>query len=135
MCCKAPVLAYHDVNKEVTIQCDASKEAVGAVLLQEGRPVAYASRKLRESEINWAPIEKEMPAIVFSTQKFSVYIPGKTTVVQTDHKPLETILRKPIATAPLRLQAMMQKVSDYGLKVGYFQARSKFSLIPLAKQV
>ena len=107
MCCKAPVLAYHDVNKEVTIQCDASKEAVGAVLLQEGRPVAYASRKLRESEINWAPIEKEMPAIVFSTQKFRVYIPGKTTVVQTDHKPLETILRKPIATAPLRLQAMM----------------------------
>ena len=59
MCCKAPVLAYYDVDKEVTIQCDASKEAVGAVLLQEGRPVAYASLKLRESEINWAPIEKE----------------------------------------------------------------------------
>ena len=135
MCCKAPVLAYHDVNKEVTIQCDASKEAVGAVLLQEGRPVAYASRKLRESEINWAPTEKEMLETVLSTQKFREYFLGKTTVVQTDHKPLETIPRKPIATAPLRLQAMMQKVSDYGLKVGYFQARRKFSLIPLAKQV
>ena len=107
MCCKAPVLAYDDVNKEVIIQCDASKEAVGAVLLQEGRPVAYASRKLRESEIKWAPIEKEMLAIVFSTQKFREYFLGKTTVVQTDHKPLETILRKPIATAPLRLQEMM----------------------------
>ena len=46
MCCKAPVLAYYDVRKEVTIQCDASKSAVGAVLLQEGRPIAYASRKL-----------------------------------------------------------------------------------------
>ena len=125
MCCKAPVLAYYDVNKEVTIQCDASKEAVGAVLLQEGRPVAYASRKLRESEINWAPIEKEMLTIVFSRQKFREYILGKTIVVQTDHKPLETILRKPIATAPLRLQAMMLKVSDYDLKV----ARSKFLLI------
>ena len=119
MCCKAPVLAYYDVDKEVTIQCDASKEAVGAVLLQEGRPVAYASRKLRESEINWAPIEKEMLTIVFSRQKFREYILGKTIVVQTDHKPLETILRKPIATAPLRLQAMMLKVSDYDLKVGY----------------
>ena len=107
MCCKAPVLAYHDVNKEVTIQCDASKEAVGAVLLQEGRPVAYASCKLRESEINWAPTEKEMLATVLSTQKFREYFLGKTTVVETDHKPLETILRKPIATAPLRLQAMM----------------------------
>ena len=44
VCCKASVLAYYDVNKEVTIQCDASKEPVGAVLLQEGRPIAYASR-------------------------------------------------------------------------------------------
>ena len=122
---KAPVLAYYDVNKEVIIQCDASKEAVGAVLLLEGRSVAYASRKLRESEINWAPIEKEMPAIVFSTQKFRVHIPGKTTVVQTDHKPLETILRKPIATAPLRLQAMMLKVSDYDLKVGYLPGKKQ----------
>ena len=125
MCCKAPVLAYYDVNKEVTIQCDASKEAVGAVLLQEGRPVAYASRKLRESEINWAPIEKEMLAIVFSTQKFREYILCKTTVDQTDHKPLETILHKPIATAPLRLQAMMLKVSDYDLKVGYLPGKKQ----------
>ena len=49
MCCEAPVLAYYDVRKDVTKQCDASKSAVGAVLLQEGRPIAYASRKLRVS--------------------------------------------------------------------------------------
>ena len=116
MCCKAPVLAYYDVNKEVTIQCDASKEAVGAFLLQEGRPVAYASRKLRESEINWAPIEKEMLAIVFITQKFREYILGKTVVVQTDHKPLEIILRKPIAVTPLRL---------HDLKVGYLLGKKQ----------
>jgi len=70
MCCEAPVLAYYDVRKDVTIQCDASKSAVGAVLLQEGRPIAYASRKLRASERNWAPIEKEMLVMMFSTQKF-----------------------------------------------------------------
>ena len=66
LCCKAPVVAYY-VSKEVIIQCDASNSAVGAVLLQGGRPVAYASRKLRKSELNWAPGEKEMKAIVFST--------------------------------------------------------------------
>jgi phosphoribosylanthranilate isomerase len=60
LCCKAPVLAYYDVNKPTTIQCDASKYAIGAVLLQEGRPIAYTSRKLSASEINWVPIEKEM---------------------------------------------------------------------------
>ena len=51
-----------------------------------------------------------MLAIVFITQKFREYILGKTIVVQTDHKPPETILRKPIAVTPLRLQAMMLKV-------------------------
>ena len=100
MCCQAPASAYHDVRKDVTIQCDGSKSAVGAVLLQKGRPIAYASRKLRESELSWAPIENEMQAVVFSTQKFREYILGKTTLVQTDHKPLQTILRKPMATAP-----------------------------------
>ena len=50
-------------------------------------------------------------------QKFKEYILGKTTVVQADHKTLETILRKPMATAPLRLQVMMLKVSGYDLKV------------------
>jgi len=125
MCCKTPALAYYDVRKDVTIQCDASKSAVGAVLLQEGRPIAYASRKLRASELNWEPIEKEMLAIVFSTQKFREYILGKTTLVQTDHKPLEMILRKSIATAPLRLQAMMLKVRGYDLKVEYLPGKKQ----------
>ena len=52
LCCTAPVLAYYDVKKETTIQCDASKNTVGPVLLQEGGPVAYASRKRRKSELN-----------------------------------------------------------------------------------
>ena len=120
LCCTAPVLEYYDVKKETTIQCDASKNAVGEVLLQEGRPVAYASRKLRKSELNWAPIEKEMLAIVFSAHKFREYILGKPTLVQTDHQPLEPILRKPLSAAPLRLQTMILKVSGFDLKVEYF---------------
>ena len=126
LCCEAPVLAYYDVNKDVTIQSDASQSAMGAVLLQEGRPVAYASRKLRPSERNWAPIEKEMLAIVFSTQNFREYILGKSTVVQTDHKPLESILRKPLANAPLRLQAMFLKVSGYDLQVEHLSGKKQF---------
>ena len=50
---------------------------------------------------------------------------GKTTVVQTDRKPLETILRKPMKAAPLRLQAMILKVSGYDLKVGYLPSKKQ----------
>ena len=75
--------------------------------------------KKKISERNWAPFEKEVLAIVFSIQKFREYTMGKPTVVQTDHKPLETVLRKPMATAPLRLQAMILKLSGYDLQIEY----------------
>ena len=129
LCCTAPVLAYYDVKKETAKQCDASKNAVGVVLLQEGRPVAYCSRKLRKSELNWAPIEKEMLAIVFSADKFREYILGKATLVQTDHQPLETILHKPMSVGPLRLQAMILKVSGFDLKVEYLPGKKKKQIL------
>ena len=97
MCCEAPVLTHYYVRTKVTMQCDAGKNAVGAVVLQEGRLIACASWKLRDSELNWAPILNEMlRAIVFTTHKYSEYILGKITVVQTNHKPLETILSEPM---------------------------------------
>ena len=40
---KTPTLVFYDPEKDLTIQCDASKDGLGAGLLQEGCPVAYAS--------------------------------------------------------------------------------------------
>ena len=60
---QAPVLAYFDSTKELSIQCDASGQCLGAALLQEGRPLAYASRALSDTETRYATIEKEMLAI------------------------------------------------------------------------
>lgn len=59
MLTETPVLAYFDPGKEVVVQVDSSKDGIGAVLLQDGRPVEYASRSLTMSERNWAQIEKE----------------------------------------------------------------------------
>lgn len=41
-----PTLAYYDVSREVTLQVDVSQPGLGAVLLQEGRPVAYSCTAL-----------------------------------------------------------------------------------------
>jgi hypothetical protein len=62
---------------------------------------------------------------VFSTEQFREYILGKETVVQTDHKPLETIFRKPLLSAPLRLQTLMLKVKGYDLKVEYLPGKKQ----------
>jgi len=54
LCSTPPVLAYYDVNNDIEIECDASKDGPGAVLLQNGRVIAYASRALTETEKRYA---------------------------------------------------------------------------------
>ena len=61
-------------------------------------------------EQRYAQIEKEMLAIVFSLEKFDQYTFGRHVKIQSDHKPLESILKKPLARAPKRLQGMMLRL-------------------------
>lgn len=56
---QTPILRYYDPSEPLTIQCDASQLGVGCVLLQDGRPIAYASRTLTKTEKNYASIERE----------------------------------------------------------------------------
>ncbi|PFX13394.1 Uncharacterized protein K02A2.6 [Stylophora pistillata] len=115
----APVLQYFDVSKNVTIQCDASQYGIGATLLQEGQPVHYANRALTSTEQNYAQIEKELLAVLFSCEHFEHYIYGKHVTVETDHKPLIAIQKKPINTASKRLQRMMLRLQRFDLNLTY----------------
>ncbi|PFX34153.1 Transposon Tf2-9 polyprotein [Stylophora pistillata] len=63
----APVLKFFEPKEPVTLSVDASSKGVGAVLLQNDRPAAYASKALTPSLENYAQMEKEMLAIVFGT--------------------------------------------------------------------
>lgn len=119
LCSQCPVLKYFDTSVPVEVQCDASSKGLGAVLLQQGHPIAYASRALTDAETRYAQIEKEMLSIVFACKKFHCYIFGRETTVYNDHKPLEMIFKKPLTTAPMRLQRMLLAVQWYDLKVIY----------------
>jgi len=76
-------------------------------------PVAYASRSLTASERNYTQIEKELIAIVFACEKINRYIYGKQMTVQSDHKPLESVFRKPISSTTPRLQRMLLRLLKY----------------------
>ena len=115
----APVLKLFDVHKEVVIETDASKDGLGACLLQESHPVAYASRSLTASEKNYAQIEKELMAIVFTCEKFNQYVYGQPVKVVTDHKPLETLTKKNLNQVSPRLQRMLLRLQRYSLHITY----------------
>ena len=79
----APVLAYYDVRKEVTVQCDSSQAGLGCCLLQDGRPVELASRALTPTEQACAQIEKELLAIVFAMERLHSYVYGRYDTIET----------------------------------------------------
>ena len=96
-------------------------------MLQEGCPMAYSSRVMTPTEQNYAQIEKELLAIVFACEKFDQYIFGRSdVVVQSDHKPLETIFKKPIHSSPKRLQRMRLRLQNYDIQVEYKKGTTVF---------
>ena len=100
----APLLRFYDPKKQLELSVDASSKGLGSVLLQEGQPLAYASRALTKSQQNYAQIEKETLAIIFGCRKFHQYVYGREVIVESDQKPLQAIFSKPLFKSPLSLQ-------------------------------
>ena len=115
----APFLKYFKSTKGVTLQCDASDKGLGAVLLQDGHPIAYANRALTDPETRYAQIEKELLAVVYGLEKVHTYTYGRQVSVESDHKPLEMIVKKPLYRAPKRLQRMLLRIQIYSIDLGY----------------
>ena len=133
---KAPCLRYFDVDAPVILQVDASEHRLGATLLQpatdtngsrnaQWQPVAYSSSSLSPTEQRYAQIEKETLAIVHAFHKFDQLLFGKSDVtVHSDHQPLETIFKRPLASAPRRLQSIMLTLQRYTFRVEYHKGSS-----------
>ncbi len=86
----APVLALPRLDKPFTISCDACKDGVGAVLLQDDQPVAFESRKFTDIESRYPkmhPGDQELLAVVYALQKFRHYVLGQRFTLITDHQP------------------------------------------------
>ena len=127
-----PLWKYYEPGKSLVLQCDASEKGLGASLLQDGKPIAYASRALTTTETNYAQIEKELLAIVFGVERFHQYTYGRKVIVDSDHKPLETIFGKPLASAPRRLQKMFMRLQRYDINIQYKKGSEMYLATRLA---
>ena len=75
-------------------------KGLGAAIIQDEYPVAFASKSLDFTQSNHPNIDREMLAVVFGITRFHTYLYGRPFNVITDHKPLEMIVEKPLLKAP-----------------------------------
>ena len=73
---RGPVLGLVNVTKPFEIETDASDLALGSVLIQEGHPIAYESRKLDDAERRYTVSEKEMLVVGHCLRVWRQYLLG-----------------------------------------------------------
>ena len=101
---------------------------LGATLLQSKGPVEYRSKLLSETERRYSNIEREMLSIVYGLEKFHYCAYGRHVTIETDHKPLESIFKKHLSSAPPRIARMMLRIQKYDIDIKYVPGKE----IPLA---
>lgn len=87
-----PTLAYPGPLKPYDVHTDASMHGLGAIIVQGGRPVSFASRTLTPAEKNYNTSEQEALCVVYALKHFYPYLYGAKLTIYTDHAALKSIL-------------------------------------------
>jgi hypothetical protein len=117
----APILAFPNFKLPFFIQCDASNNGIGGVLLQfiDGfyKPIAFASRKLSDTENRYTATERELLALVYCYDQFYSHEYGGKIKFFTDHEPIVTMskLKKPHG----RLGRLFHRLQDADHEISY----------------
>ena len=103
--------------KQTVLQTDASIKGLGTCLLQEEKPVYFASKALTEAQQVYVAIELESLAVAWAMGKFHHFLYASHFILETDQKPLEAILSKSINQATPRLQRILIRTFPYHFTV------------------
>ena len=115
---QAPILSFPNFCYPFVLDTDASETALGAVLSQviegEERPVAFESRVLTKTDVNYATTKREAPGIVQAIQWFRPYIYGTQCIVRQDHANLQWLFRQKADGMTFR---MIPKMQEYDYRI------------------
>ena len=106
-------LPYFNPKSSTILQTDASKQGLGAVLLQNSKPVMFASRALTGSERNYQNLERGCLAMIWGMEKFHYFLYGKEFTLETDQKSLVSIYRKHMVEISPRIQRLIVRSFPY----------------------
>jgi hypothetical protein len=92
--CSAPILALPDFTRAFEVECDASGIGIGAVLMQDRRPIAYFSEKLNGAALNYPIYDKELYAFVRTLDTWQHFLWPNECVLHSDHESLKHLKRQ-----------------------------------------
>ena len=118
----APILTLPQGIKGFVIYTDASNQGYGAVLMQHGKVIAYASRQLKVHEKNYPTHDLELGAVVFALKVWRHYLYGAQFEVFTDHKSLKYIFTQ--QDLNLRQRRWLEFIKDYDFSIAYHPGKA-----------
>jgi hypothetical protein len=130
--CTTPVLALPDFTKTFVLECDASGKGINAILMQEGRPLAFTNKQLSERNLGKPIYEKEMLAILHAVELWHPYLLGKCFQIKTNHQSLKYFLEQHISSQ--EQQKWVTKLFGYDYEIIYNKGKDNVVVDALSQK-
>ncbi|KAL4579110.1 hypothetical protein LXL04_015245 [Taraxacum kok-saghyz] len=117
MLSNSPVLALPDFTTDFVVECDASGSGIGAILQQQGHPVAFFSRKLADRHHKLPAYERELIGLAKAVAHWRPYLWGRHFRIKTDHYSLKFLLDQRLTSSPQ--QHWVSKLLGFDFTVEY----------------
>jgi hypothetical protein len=127
-----PALPLPDFSQPFTLECDASGEGIGVVLMQNRHPLAFESQKLRGPKLLYTIYYKEMLAIMYTLAKFRQHLVGARFVVKSDHNSLKYLLEQKDLNE--RQQKWISKIQAYEFDIEFVKGKNNIVANALSRR-
>eukprot|EP00253_Pinus_taeda_P017231 PITA_17231 len=128
-----PILSIADPNKDYVVCTDASKEGLGGVLMQDGRVIAYESRKLKEHEQKYSAYDLELAAVIHALKMWRHYLMGRKFLLHTDHHSLTNYFSQPTLNA--RQARWVDFLSGFDFDIKHLQGKENKVADALSRKI